>query len=241
MSTNALVPVDYSQLPSVQTGDDTTYNELAKGGDYLKSLKLYTKGKAIDKGLITPGRYGIYQSADEITDLGDEIDILPFARRPMAIDMSDKEHIIRVYDTESDEFQRIKAKSVEKNSHCQCGVSFLIFERSTGEFFDYFCGTVSTLKAAKEIYPFMQLTQQDIEARELAGQQPHGPLPLTLKVRFIEKEYSWHAPVVIDCSTPFNRLPSIDDVAAQVQKFLSAQGTELERVSEDDAQNQRAR
>ncbi|REJ65613.1 MAG: hypothetical protein DWQ31_16875 [Planctomycetota bacterium] len=238
---NALVPVDYSQLPSTQIGSDETYDDLAKGGDYLSSMKLYTKGKAIDKGLIPPGRYGIYESAEEITDLGDEIDVIPFARRPFAIDMSDKENIIRVYDEADDEFQRIKAASTVKGSNCQCGVSFLMFERSSGRFVDFFCGTASTLRAAKDIYPFMQLTAEQIAERGLTDVEPHGPLPLTLKVRFIEKEYSWHAPTVHKCSTPFANAPSPEVVAKEIGKFLSAKGDGVERVSEEEQQNQRAR
>ena len=124
MSTSTdLVPVDLTQLPSTQVGSDGTFNELAKSGDYLGRLQLYTKGKAIDKGLIRPGHYGIPESADDIVDLGDTIDIIPLARRPKAIDMSDKEAIIVCHDHESDEFKRIAAQSLEKESHCMYGPS----------------------------------------------------------------------------------------------------------------------
>ena len=58
MSTSTdLVPVDMTQLPSTQVGSDETFNELAKSGDFLGRLQLFTKGKAIDKGLIRPGPF----------------------------------------------------------------------------------------------------------------------------------------------------------------------------------------
>src|SRR5689334_12877813 len=161
MSTE-IAKVDYSTL-STQVGGNDVYDELAKGGDFLARLQLYTKGKAIDKGLIKPGHYGIPVSEDEIIDLGESIDLLVIARRPKAIDMTDKEAIIVVHDHTSAEFQRIAATSLEKESHCMYGPSFLVFERSTAKFYEYFCGSKSTRTEAKKIYPFMPLSQADID------------------------------------------------------------------------------
>lgn len=242
MSTSTdLVPVDMTQLPSTQVGSDETFNELAKSGDFLGRLQLYTKGKAIDKGLIRPGHYGIPESADEIVDLSDTIDIIPLARRPKAIDMSDKEAIIVCHDHESDEFKRIAAKSLEKESHCMYGPSFLVFERSSGRLLEFFCGSKSTRGEAKKIYPFLPLTEADIAARDLFGADPHGPLPLTLKSRLVEKgTYSWHVPVVVKCSTPFTSLPSMAAIVREIEKFVNVKDDGVEKVSEEQA-NRRAR
>lgn len=241
MSTsNNLVPVDLTQLPSTQVGSDETFNELAKSGDFLGRLQLFTKGKAIDKGLIRPGRYGIPESGDEIVDLGDTIDIIPLARRPKAIDMSDKEAIIVCHDHESDEFKRIAAKSLEKESHCMYGPSFLVFERSSGRLLEFFCGSKSTRGEAKKIYPFLPITEADIAARELSD-EPHGPLPLTLKSRLVEKgTYSWHVPVVVKCSTPFTNLPSMDVIVREIERFVNIKDDGVEKVSEEET-NRRAR
>jgi len=242
MSTSTdLVPVDMSQLPSTQVGSDETFNELAKSGDFLGRLQLFTKGKAIDKGLIRPGRYGIPESGDDIVDLGDTIDIIPFARRPKAVDMSDKEAIIVCYDHESPEFKRIAAKSLEKDSHCMYGPSFLVFERSSGRLLEFFCGSKSTRGEAKKIYPYLPLTEADIAARELSDVEPHGPLPLTLNSRLVEKgTYSWHVPVVVKCSTPFANLPLMAVIVREVEKFVTIKDDGVEKVSEEQA-NRRAR
>ena len=242
MSTSTdLVPVDMTQLPSTQVGSDETFTELAKSGDFLGRLQLFTKGKAIDKGLIRPGHYGIPESADDIVDLGDTIDIIPFARRPKAIDMSDKEAIIVCHDHESAEFQRIAAQSLEKESHCMYGPSFLVFERSSGRFLEFFCGSKSTRGEAKKIYPYLPLSEAQIAARELSGAEPHGPLPLTLKSRLVEKgTYSWHVPVVVKCSTPFTKLPSMDVIVREIERFVNVKDDGVEKVSEEQA-NRRAR
>jgi len=233
MST-AIAKVDYSQLPSTQVGNDAVYDDLAKGGEFLSRLQLYTKGKAIDKGLIKPGHYGIPVSEEEITDLGDSIDLLVIARRPKAIDMTDKEAIIVVHDSNSPEFQRIAAQSAEKESHCMYGPSFLVFERNTGKFYEFFCGSKSTRTEAKKIYPFLPLTQADIDARGLKDVEAHGPLPMTLKSRYVEKgSFSWHVPVVQKCSVPFKNEPAVEALVKEIGKFLTFKDAEqVEKVAE---------
>lgn len=233
MSKNELVALDLTQLPSTQVGaDDSVYDELAKGQDFLGRLQLYTKGKAIDKGLIRPGHYGIPESDEDIIDLGDAIDLLVLARRPKALDMSDKEAIIVSYNNESQEFKRIAAKSMEKESNCMYGPSFLVFERTSGRFLEFFAGSKSTRSEAKKVYPFLPLTAADIQARGLTEVEPHGPLPMTLKSKLVEKgSWSWHVPVVVKCSVPFDNLPA-DKAIQEIVKFVSPKEDGVERVAE---------
>ena len=137
------------------------------------------------------------------------MDLLPLARRPKAIDMSDMEALVISYDMESEEFKRIAEKSKESESHCQYGPSFLVYERSTGRFLEFFCGNKSSRIESKKLFPFLPLTQADIDAKAAAGNEvgdlePHGPIPVTLKVKVAENNKGvWHVPVVVKCSTPF--------------------------------------
>lgn len=240
MSTD-LVPVDLSQLPSVSLGDDAMFNDLAKAVEFLGRLQLVSKGKLVDKGLVRPGHYAIPESAEEALDVGDSIDLIPFARRPKALDMSDRDALIASYDPNSDEFKRIAATSAEKESSCMYGVEFLVFERSTGRFLEFFCGTKSTRSEAKKLYPFMALSQADIDARNLTDVEPHGPIPLTLKSRYVEKgAYSWFVPVVVKCSTPFSNLPPAERIIAEITKFLNPKNDGVEKVK-DDGKKKRAR
>src|SRR5208337_1969725 len=231
MSENTnLVPVDLSQLPSTQVGTDDQFLELAKSSEFISRLQLFTKGKAINKGLVRPGCYGIPESDEEVKDLGNEITIIPLARRPKAIDMTDTDAVIVNYDPESEEFKRISAQSLEKESHCMYGPSFLVIEESTGRFLEFFCGSKSTRSEAKKIYPFLPLSAADIEHQKAAGNdvtglKPHSPLPLTLKSRLVEKgTYSWHVPVVIKCTAAFTRIPTIEKIVAEINKFVNCKG-----------------
>jgi len=239
MSENtAMVPVNLGQLPSTQIGGDDLYNELAKGGDYLGRMQLYTKGKAVNAELIAPGHYGIPESDTEVVDLGKSVDLIPLARRPKAIDMSDNDAIIISYDMASDEFKRIADKSAESDSHCQYGPSFLVYERVQGRFLEFFCGNKSNRIEAKKIFPFLPLSQADIDAKAAAGNdvsglKPHGPIPVTLKVKLAEnKRGQWHVPVVVKCSVSFDKVPSIDVIVKEIQKFLTVKDNGVERVEE---------
>ncbi len=233
----ALVPVDLTQLPSTQLGTDDQFADLAKSADYLGRLQLFTKGKAINRKLVGPGNYGIPESDEEVLDLGDCIDIIPLARRPKAIDMTDAEAIIVNYDPATPEFERIAATSLEKESHCMYGPSFLVFEKSTCRFLEFFCGNKSSRSEAKKLYPYLPLSQADIDAKAAKGEDvnglvPHGPLPLTLKSRLVEKgTYTWHVPVVVKCGSEFPKLPTMDRIVKVITAFITVMVNGVERAA----------
>jgi len=243
MSDNTnLVTSDYdANLPAVSMGSDEGFDVLAKGADFLARLQLFSKGNAVGRGLIAPGNWGVPEGDDKITCMGKSVDCIPFARRPKAIDLSDTEAITTNYDMESDEFQRIADESLKKDSGCMYGPSFLVYERSTNRFLEFFCGTKSTRAEAKKVYPFLSLTVKDIERRNLIDVEPHGPLPFTMQIKFIEKKrFSWHVPVIIPCSTPING-PPLKKVLFEMERFLNPSDDDVEKDTDSDDENSRAR
>jgi hypothetical protein len=56
---NALIPVDLNQLPSTQLGSDEQFEQMSRSTGFLGRLQLFSKGNAINEGLIPPGTYGI--------------------------------------------------------------------------------------------------------------------------------------------------------------------------------------
>jgi hypothetical protein len=180
--------VDLTQLPATQVGSDEQFESMSRNTTFLGRLQLYSKGLPINEGLIPPGTYGIPESDKKIVKLGASIDIIPLAKRLKALDLSDKEAIAANYDATSDTFKDIAARSEEPESNCMYGTSFLVFERGTGRFLEFFCGNKSTRPIAGDIAAFMALTQADIDRKKAAGADvsqmtPHGPQPCTLKVR----------------------------------------------------------
>jgi hypothetical protein len=150
--------------------------------------------------------------------------VLVLARRPKAMDLSDTNDIVTVYNPEDAEFQRIAGESGKPNSGCMFGVSFLVYERTTGRFLELFFGGKSSRPVASEVYPYMPAEGQ-------------GPAPMTLKSKFVKnkKNNTWFVPVVCPCSTPIeiNEAKAIDEI----QKFINPPKTEVVEKPE----NQRTR
>jgi hypothetical protein len=235
MSENALAVLSELNLPSTELASDEVYTGLAKSTEFLGRLQLYSKGSAVNRKLIGPGEFGIPEG-DEIIGLGESVDLIPLARRPKALDMSDKEAIIADYDANSDVFKDIQVRSEGPDSGCMWGISFLVIERTTGRLVEFFCGTKSTRQEAGKMFNFLTLTQAQIDkaaeqGKDVSKLQPHGPLPMTLKSKLVETgKFSWHVPVVLPCSTPFNRLPPVDVMNKEVAKFLTVKNGGVEKA-----------
>jgi hypothetical protein len=237
-----LVPIGPEQLPSTQIGSDEQFAELAQSGAFLARLQLYTKGHAVNKKLVGPGNYGIPLPDDKVNDLGDRVFIIPFARRPKAIDMSDKDAIIVSYDPKCEEFKRIQVASAEKESNCMYGPSFLVYEATTGRFLEFFCGNKSARAEAANLYPFLPLSQADIDAKAAAGRDvskltPHPAVPVMLTSRLVEKKtYSWHVPVVSKCDdlAEFKSLPTLERATKEITAFLTVKDNGVERAEPGD-------
>jgi hypothetical protein len=221
---------------------------MSRSTTFLGRLQLFSKGNAIDTGLIPPGTYGIPESDKKIVKLGPSIDVLPLARRLKALDMSDKEAIIANYDPNSDDFKDIAARSNEQDSGCMYGTSFLVIERSTGRFLEFFCGSKSTRPIAGDIAVFLPLTQAQIDAKKAAGSdvskmEAHGPMPCTLKVRLAKNKrgHSWHVPDAQPCSVPFANLPALNVIGEEMHKFTHPGASATETVKEEPGKKSRAR
>jgi hypothetical protein len=234
---NALSVFDPNQLPRTYAGNADDYKDVGKT-DYLLRLSLYSKGKPIDKGLIKPGHFGVQISKDRVEDLGDSIDVLFLAKRYKAVDMSDPDALIVVFDKDSDEYKRIEEESKIKDSNCMAGVDFLLYESSTGRFLDFHCSTKSADREAGAMMAYLPISQADIDAQGLKGVKPQGPVPATLKSEYVtKKNWAWFAPQVQKCSN-FTNPPSLADVSAEITKFITEKGTEVETAPAD---NRRSR
>lgn len=207
-------------LPAV---DNDALDKVAKGSDFLPRLQLVTKGKYVDTGKIKPGHFGVPQSGgEEILDLGDSVDIIPFMFRPKAMDVSDRDAIVTVFDNiEDPEFKRIIA--APKNAGCFWGPTFLVFERSTGKFYDYFFNNASGRTEAGKMRPFLP-------------SEDSGGLPsaCTISSRYKTKgEWGWHVPVITQCTMEFDTVPTLEQINETVEKFKAMKGG-VEKVAEEE-------
>lgn len=230
---NELIPFNANALPGTDLVSTEQLAELSKGTDFLKRIQLVTKGKYVDKSKIAPGRYGVPQTGgEEILDLGDTIDILPLCVRPKALDMRDREAVIAVYDYESPVFQDIKKLSKQGGSNCMWGPSYLVFERSTGVFYEFFMGNKSARAESGNLVKFLAVSEATATSE---GVDSHGPLPCTLKARYATRgPHGWHVPVVTKCSEPFTNLPNIDSIREEVTKFIETKDSGIQNVTDEE-------
>jgi hypothetical protein len=204
---------------------DDYYENLDKDDHPRGRLQLYTKGRAVDRHITKAGHYGIAEGHGEIVDLGASIDVLALARRPQAVDMGRSDALIVSYDPDTVEFRRITAEALEQESHCMFGVSFLIYEKSSRRFLEFFCGSKSFRVVAKAVFPFLPLTAGEIEIRKLIGVEPHGPVPFSFETKVVTKgKFSWHVPEVAKCRNKFGLMPPQNLIDEQIADFVSVIG-----------------
>jgi hypothetical protein len=219
-------PLANLRLPAAALTPDPVFEELAKANVLPARLQLYTKGKAVSSGLIGPGEFGIPESDARIIGLGKSVDLLPLARKVKAIDMSSVEAIVTSCDATSKVFKEIQRRANHADSGCMYGVSFLVCERKTGRFLEFYCGTRSTRPLAEDIYPYLPLVQQQIHTRAERGEdvselRPHGPIPLMLKAKLRKQgKFTWHVPVRGSNAKPFAVTPALEVVEDEIAKFL---------------------
>jgi hypothetical protein len=228
MSNALTTAASLTNLPSTDVVDLSKYKETT----FLSRVQLVGKGKLVDKGLIPPGHYGVPVSEEEVTDLGTSIDVLPLAVRNKALDTT-TDPPVAIFDESLDIYQDIKERAGEKDSGCMYGPSFLVFERNTGQFYEFFCGNKSARMEAGNIGQYLPVSDAKAEEFDV---EAHGPIPCTLRAKYIERpRYSWHAPQVGKCSTPITNLPSIEKVVEEIEKFINPKVNGPEMADEEES------
>ena len=154
------------------------------------------------------GLFGILTPGDSI-DLGTDIDVLMLARRAKAVD---KAINLTTYDQRSAEFQRI-ADHCHATDGCFAGMSFLLYEHSSGEFLEWFCSSKLAKKAMGTGIGFAHRAQV-------------SPNPLGTQLNILsqlehDRNFCWHVPVPHLSDNPFTARPSDDEIAHEVERFTS--------------------
>lgn len=193
-------------------------NYASTGGGFLPRIQLMgSQSKLVQQGKIAVGHYALIEG-EQILDLGEDTDILALAVRDKAMDTGG-EKPIAVFDRDSDVYRDIVHRhETVKRSNCMHGPSFLVIERTTGRFAELFLGNKTGRYEAETMKGFLAINETSAE--EL-GIEPRGPLPCTLRIKFIEGTNNYHCPKAGRCSTPFDTLPELDAINEEVAKFVN--------------------
>jgi hypothetical protein len=177
--------------------------KLTRAGGYLRRLSLSQgSSNVVKEGKIGPGRYMITVSADQVQDLGDNIDLAVLSYRYKALDTSGETPVAN-YDISSKTFQDIDRRSSVKDSGCMSGLEFLVIERSTGGLFSYFASSASAKVIAEEMIP----TEDCCPVVNLTS-------------RFKKQgKNSYHVPVLDKSSADFSNRPDDETIRKAVEAF----------------------
>lgn len=233
--TNSLAKLSAS-LPA-STIDTRSLASRYKSTSFVRRLQLVTKGKLVDQGVVNPGNWAV--PGDESAEvLGPEVDVLVLDVRDKALDTNESPPV-QSFDPTSDLYKRIESDANQKDSGCMYGPSFLVYERTKQEFFEVFFGNASGRAEASNLIAFLPVSEETAKAYG-AGYKAQPPQTATLKAKFIKRpRYSWHAPKVTKCSTPFDNLPPNEEILEQIQKFRNPKVEDAPEV--DDKKSTRDR
>lgn len=199
MSGELLIPQDVSNLPAI---DDKEFASMVSSTSFLPRIQLFgSNSAAVKEDKISQGHFGLVRNKDTIINLTKEVDCLPVSYHFKAMRIADGE-VETVLDHKSELFQEIKELSAEQDSGCMYGVEFLLWiPQGEGEYCTFFLNSVSSRRIAPDL-------------RALVGKAA------TLKSHLVKTtKYSWFAPKVVACSTPFPFLPDQAEIPEIVNKF----------------------
>lgn len=191
---------------------DTSNNDAVKalsnagllGGDYFPELRQVSSGDLVNKFNQKAGDFCVKQG-ESVTALGREIDIIPIAMRPKAIDF---EEMVNSYNPQSPVFQSIYGRADKADSGCAVGTEFLIFVPALNVFACYFAGSKSARKAS--IVPAKNM-----------GKVLHGTSYLAESGK-----YSWWAPKWTESDAEVIT-PAIEEARTALTKFNRETETSL--------------
>lgn len=206
MSENPLAV--FGAVMPLATQDAETLDALAIDLVSFPRLQLCTsRSKLVEAGKIQMNDWAIISQNDEV-GLGKDVDIVPAAVRPKAMDVTDREDPVIVYDPQHAEFQRINANANSKDKEIKkshmVGGEFLVWVPKINGFATMYLGTPSGRVILDRVRQYM-------------GQ------PCIMSSRAAKTtEYSWTAPTVKPATAMPSPMPESDEVVSSaITKFMA--------------------
>lgn len=213
-----------AMLGGMQKFSDKTFDEVATSSKFLPRLQLFSSNSTeVKEDKIKQGNYGLVtMKGQPVIDLTGTVDVLICVWRPKALDMSDINNVISIFDVQNPMFLKIAQRADDTDSGCMFGVEFLVWVPSVGKFATFFCGSKTGRREAVNI-------------KGLTGK------PVTLKSHLIKKgKHSWHGPRAFECSTPIE-YPEADELRERVNEFNNPPATDVEEAPTGGGENVRER
>ncbi len=201
------------ELP--QKYDSDVFDDIAKAGDYLPRVQVMGGNSGlVQRGEIAVGLYALVHNKDKFDNLTQEFDCFVLSWRPKCMD-TNGDQPLSLFNHESEQFIKIKEKAGEQNSGCMYGPEYLVYLKGANCFATFFFSSKSS-------------------RREAPNMQQRLGKAATCKIKLIEtKKFSWHSPVIVPCTTPFDA-PDPEAMKEQLEKFNNPPESEVETVDATD-------
>jgi len=202
-------------ITALAVPSDDIFDQIAASGNWLARVQLYGgNSKEVKKELVPIGVWGLVKSK-EITVLGKEFKALVLTYQPFAMRL-DEDGITTGNDASSDWFKETAELSKVNDAGYMVGPQFLLYLPDQKLFVTYFANNASAKAEAKAV-------------KNLIGRAAW------FKNKLVEtKKYSWHAPVVVPCSDPFD-VPTVAQITEASLAFRNV------KVEAEEAANPNAR
>lgn len=211
MSNSAIAVLDElrSNVPAVP---DETFNQLVGSQNtYSSRLQLFSfNSGAVKEEKIKAGRFAIV-NGQELTEIGDEVVLMPVAIRAKAMDLSGDRPVI-AYDLAGSLFKDIQLRSKEKDSNCMCGVEFLVYLPNQDAFTTFYLANATLL-------------------REASNMKANIGLAVKVKSKLIKKDkLSWHGIQIASFPTEIT-VPERSRFESEIAMFGNARDSSTEEAA----------
>jgi hypothetical protein len=176
---------------------------LSSSGNWLPRLALFGgNSDAAKEGKVPIGHYGLVTAKDQLVVLGPAVDVLVISWRPTAIDTRSEDTVVSSHDKNSELFKSIQDQADNvKDSGCMYGPEFLVYIPAVKKFATFLLGSKSF---RREALPLSELMTK----------------AATIRSKLVKTErFSWHVPVVTACTTPFDTIPPLEEIAEKAELF----------------------
>ncbi len=119
--TNTLIPTG-----AVPETDTSKVMAVSKNKEYLPRLKLCgSQAGECQRGLVKIGHYALIKSREDVTDIGNDFDVIIIAGRAKAVQLSDPP--IQSFNPECALFKDLQDESTKEDSEAMYGPEFLVY------------------------------------------------------------------------------------------------------------------
>lgn len=209
-------------IPMEQDTSDKDALAVGQAKGYYPRIKL-CQGSAKEvakKKVKAGGCFALIKSKEDITDLGEEVEIIVCKGRPKALQTG--EVILTNYEKDSEEFKRIQDMSKEKDSNCMFGPEYLVYLPGQKIFATYHMNSATARQESGEMHE-------------------HLGNPALLRSHYIEKpKFSWWGPLVEDAPTPAD-LPTVEEFVAEIAKYMALRSSKIRKEEDVTGEGERDR